>query len=382
MSEQVITRFDGPRPARVEERDELIAMVNLVFRTLAGREPTIGIDWAHVYDPANLANVMVVCDQERVVASTGLWTNEVALGDARLLVGGINCVGTLPDYRRHGLGSSVVEAAQARMRDLGCHVGLLVTGISSWYRRLGWDDAGLVHSYSLNRGNIALLPRLPATVHVRLVETGQDGDAGVAREVAGEVVRLHNEQRMGALRTVEQFRQLLAAKGNPRLLLAESEGVLLAYLLVRENSLLEWVGSAENVAGLVRACFEMLDDPQASTSERSNEAGPIALRNLTLSTPGWQQPLVARLDALRIPYSSSYLGMMYVVDPRAVLDAFGLSAIGVSAEGEAFNLTYQGERVTLHRSQLAKLFFGPERVSPFAAELLPLPFWQWNLEKV
>ena len=27
----------------------------------------------------------------------------VRLGEAKLRVGGINCVGTLPDYRRHGL---------------------------------------------------------------------------------------------------------------------------------------------------------------------------------------------------------------------------------------------------------------------------------------
>jgi ribosomal protein S18 acetylase RimI-like enzyme len=376
MSEQTVdSRFDGPRPARREERDELIAMVNLVFRTLAGREPTIATDWAHVYDEANLENVMVVCKQGRLVASTGLWTNEVQLGDARLRVGGINCVGTLPDYRRHGLGSSVVEAAQARMRDLGCHVGLLVTGISSWYRRLGWDDAGLVRSYHLNRGNIALLPRLPAAARVRFVEVGHEDEIEA-------VVRLHNQERMGGIRSVQTFRRLLAAKRNPRLLLAESEGVPLATLLLQENHVMEWAGPAECVAGLARACFEMLDNPQANTSARSQEEGTVVLRTLTLTTPGWQQPLLTLLDTLRIPYGSSYLGMIYVVDPRAVLDAFGLSDIEVRAEGETFNLTYQGESATFSRSQLAKLFFGPERVSAFAEGRLPLSFWQWNLEKV
>jgi hypothetical protein len=219
------------------------------------------------------------------------------------------------------------------------------------------------------------LPRLPATVRVRFVEVGHDG-------AIEAVVRLHNQERMGGIRSLEMFRHLLAAKRNPHLLLAESEGVPVATLLLQESHVVEWAGPAERVAGLVRACFELLDDPQASTSARSQEDGAVVLRTLTLTTPGWQQPLLTLLDALRIPYGSSYLGMIYVVDPRAVLDAFDLSDIEVRAEGEAFNLTYQGESVTFSRSQLAKLFFGPERVSAFAAGHLPLPFWQWNLEKV
>ena len=34
------------------------------------------------------------------------------------------------------------------------------------------------------------------------------------------------------------------------------------------------------------------------------------------------------------------------------------------------------------RRQLTKLLFGPERISPLAAEHLPLRFWQWGLEMV
>ena len=57
--------FEGPRPARLEERDDLIAMINYVFRVSVGREPTIGTDWSHVYAPANLANVSVVVERNQ-----------------------------------------------------------------------------------------------------------------------------------------------------------------------------------------------------------------------------------------------------------------------------------------------------------------------------
>ena len=54
----------------------------------------------------------------------------------------------------------------------------------------------------------------------------------------------------------------------------------------------------------------------------------------------------------------------------------------VREEGERLVLRRGAETAVLSRARLAKLFFGPERVSDFAADLLPLPFWQWPIEFV
>ena len=56
--------------------------------------------------------------------------------------------------------------------------------------------------------------------------------------------------------------------------------------------------------------------------------------------------------------------------------------MAVAADGDRFTLTRGEESVTFGRNTLTKLFFGPERVSPFAADAFPLPFWQWPLEHV
>ena len=47
-------------------------------------------DYPHVYDPANIGNVLIVRDEGRVVCSVGVWINEVEMGPVRLRVGGIN----------------------------------------------------------------------------------------------------------------------------------------------------------------------------------------------------------------------------------------------------------------------------------------------------
>jgi hypothetical protein len=268
-----------------------------------------------------------------------------------------------------------MQAAQAKMRDLGCHAGLLVTGIMNWYRRLGWEEAGGVRSYRLNRGNIGLLPPLSAGLRCHFADAGED-------PVAAEIVHLRNQDQLGATRTVERFRQLYAARRSPQILLAESEGVAISYILVRENFVMEWGGNAHSVAGLVRSYFETFDDPAASTSQRNEAGRPVSLQTLTLSTPTWPHPLVTLLDAVRIPYATEYLGMMYVVDPQPILDAYGLSAVDVERVDDEFVLHSRGEHVKFTRNQLAKLFFGPEQISNFAADIFPLPFWQWILEKV
>lgn len=388
---RAIPGFEGPRPARRAEREQLLEMVNDVFRVSRGWPATIADDWPHVYEPENLANVVVVCERgdapdapAKIVASTGVWACDVVLGGATLRVGGINCVGTLPDYRRHGFGSQVMLAAHQTMRDLGCQVGLLSTGIMNWYRRLGWEEAGSQRNYHLNHGNVALLPLLRPGLRVRMVELGDvraypDALDRVSLEA---LTRLHEAQRMGAVRTPDRFRQLIVARQIERIAFAEAEEGPVAYLLLREHSVLEWAGPPPIVAALLRAAFETLDDPGASASQRATGEERAPLRTLTVQMPGWQHPLVQMLDARRIPYGTDYVGMVLLLDPQAVLNAYGIENVRVERAGELYLVHSERGTLTLDPRQLTKLFFGPERVSDNEPHHFPLPFWQWRIDRV
>jgi GNAT superfamily N-acetyltransferase len=382
--------FDGPRPARVEEQEELITMINLVFRSLVGRELTIGLDWPHVYAPQNLANVTVISDHTnedgsrnergKLVASTGVWACDVVIGAVKLRVGGINCVTCLPEYRRHGLGSQVMLSAHQIMSDLGCQVGLLGAAYTNWYRRLEWEEAGAMRSYRFNRGNIALLPPLASGVQMRF--TTIEDEAALAQALA-----LYQEARLGATRTLAAFHQLATAKRAERLVLAESttgESAAAGYLLLRDHIVQEWAGAAATVAGLVRATFEALDDPNANTTPAGPEFNSVhnPLRNLTVETPGLPHPLPQLFDGLRIPNNAGNLGMLYLVDPQGVLDAYGLASLQLRQEGDRFVIDDGSMTLDCDRRQLTKLFFGPEKFSAIAGDRFPLPFWQWTMEKV
>lgn len=183
------------------------------------------------------------------------------------------------------------------------------------------------------------------------------------------------------MRTSAPLRLFLARRPT-RILLAEEDGRPSAYVLLRDDQIIDWAGSAADVAGLVRACFDRLDDPALSTSARAADGRALGSQQLSVVTPAVGHPLTALLTQLGIPVQVDYAGMLYLIAPGAILRAFGHHAIQVQEDHGSFTLSRGRERTQLSRNQLAKLFFGPERVAGFAEDIFPLTFWQWRLERV
>lgn len=268
-----------------------------------------------------------------------------------------------------------MQAAQARMADLGCHIGLLSTDIANWYRRFGWERAGVTHTYRFDRASIDLLPPLSDTVSWRVA-----GD-----EAVSDLCNLRNADGLGAMRAPALLRTFLARRPT-RIVVAERDGKPSAYVLVRDEQIIDWAGNAEDIAGLIRVSYGLLDNPPVSTSERSPEGQALGSRQLPVTTPAGGHPLIDLFTQMRVPVNVDYLGMIYLVAPDEILRAFGHEDIQIHSqvhgEQETFTLTVGEESTTLTRSQLTKLFFGPECVSRFGEEVFPFPFWQWRLERV
>ena len=386
MSElPVRSQFDGPRSARPEEIKPIIDLVDTIHRTSRGNPPSIAADWPHVYNEANAQNVIIIKDGDRFICSTGVWINDVRLGDVKLRVGGINCVATVPDMRKHGLGKIIMDAAHQRIKDAGCHVGLLDTAIVNWYRRLGWEKSGCSISYRFTRTNIRLLPTLPPDTTMRAAglpaEVPHSGTKA-GDEAIESLIEIREADKLGGIRTPEILRVLLQARGRPKIVLAERGGRPVAYLLAGHRSIWEWGGPANVVAGLIRAWFESCETPEVSTSLRNPDWSAAMPDEVSFTAPCWGHSLLSRLEQQRFPFSLGYLGMMIVLDPRGTLDAFGFGEIAVEQQGEQFVLSRSEEKCVVTQGQLATLFFGPERISDFAEDVFPLPFWQWGIEHV
>ena len=375
----MMNTVDGPRPARPEELPQIIDLANAVMRV--GRAPTIATDYSFIYKPENVGNVMVVKDGDRVVSMTGIWVNRAEAGGASIPSGGINCVATLPGYRGRGLASQTMQAAMSHMSKLGCHVGRLTTNIKDWYYRLGWENTGSLCTYTLNHSNIDLMPALAAGVRV---ESPADFDD----KTVNAIVELRQADRLGGDRTTAVMRELLAAGndpslvGNKRPVLARQNGAIVAYCIDSDFGIVEWGGPDPLVAGTIREWFTSRAGERANQRSRNAEDRVAASPELAIVAPLTGHAFATRLASLGLPCRRDYWGMLYVVDPRGILDTFGLDDISVNEQDGNFTLTRGDASISVDRQGLAKLLFGPERTSDFAADVLPLLYWQWPLEHV
>lgn len=68
-----------------------------------------------------------------------------------LRLGAPGCVGTIPEYRKQGIGLKMVQKATGMLKDMGYDLGYIhYTSVGHWYARLGyetilhWNAAGIV----------------------------------------------------------------------------------------------------------------------------------------------------------------------------------------------------------------------------------------------
>ena len=68
-----------------------------------------------------------------------------------LKIGGPGCVGTVPEFRRQGIGLRLVQQATALLKEQGYGLSWIhYTGVGSWYAKLGyqtvlrWDREGIL----------------------------------------------------------------------------------------------------------------------------------------------------------------------------------------------------------------------------------------------
>lgn len=363
--------YDGPRACGPYELAPALDMINLVFRTQPGsgppRAPSMGWDYSHIYHGDNLENVRIVCFQGKPVSSVGIYPTQVRTPRGTIGVGGINAVGTHPDHRRKGLNTLAMEDAHATMRAAGLQVALLGTGISNYYRKLGWERAGVQRSFTFDRRNVTALPEATD------LEVSADWRAHLE-----EVCALYNASGVGAVRDAARF-ELLAMRKARQLFVGRRGGRVVAYVAVSGSSVREYGGATADVLGLVRSVFPSIESlPEHSTDRSGAQGGQY---EMTVQTPATGE-LPEALLALGVPTSVSYQGMIKILDAPGLFGALGIDATLEQRGDDRWRLRADGDEAELTEGELVKLVFGPERRAGFAPDVFPVEFYQWPMDRV
>ncbi|MBR5287164.1 MAG: GNAT family N-acetyltransferase [Clostridia bacterium] len=95
--------------------------------------------WVQYYGKKD--NVFCAFDGERVVSFCLLDDMGVhQLGERTVRVAGPGCVGTIPAYRKRGIGLRMVQLATQILKERGYDISYIhYTGVGPWYAKLGYE---------------------------------------------------------------------------------------------------------------------------------------------------------------------------------------------------------------------------------------------------
>jgi hypothetical protein len=253
------------------------------------------------------------------------------------------------------------------MLQSGDQVGLLSTGITNWYRKLGWERAGRQRSFTFDRRNVAALP----------AATGFDLTEDWAAHL-DDLCALGNAAPLGATRTPQRF-ALLVRRKMPRVFVALRAGRAVAYVAAAGGIVREYAGDAADVAALLRHAFAAIEDLPARSTERGGaQQGQFEMQ---VQTPDSAAGLPALLLDLGTPTALTYMGMLAILDPQGLFDALGIDA-AVERRPDGWRLRLDGRDHDLSAGELVKLVFGPERRPDVAPDRFPIDFYQWPADRV
>ena len=238
---------DGPRACQASEFEEVIALINQVFR--AGTDQDIRTDYPLVFNHSKMEYMRILKVDGVVVAHVPVWLRESVVGDDRLRIGIISPTVTHQDYRRRGYATLCLRDCIRIMEEEGVPVSVLWTLETTFpfYQQSGWEAVG----------SQGWLYQLRPEEHV-LFESGAfdvvQYDPGNT-DSFNAMMKLHDTEPHRIARSSEEYRALFSLPQTTTFLAMNGEETI-AYLMfgegVNKPGLIEGGGDIGGLETLVR----------------------------------------------------------------------------------------------------------------------------------
>lgn len=270
------------------------------------------------------------------------WRTEgVAPNRARTLkVGIIGAVATHAERRGRGIATRLVSELVHELKQNGCSVVMLWGSEHALYRRIGFELCGPQERVPIS----AVIQRLSAEHSAGAMDVQEGWNPSLFRMLQG---------RWGGLSLNDSDRQWLSAHQNVRWFWCGPAHTPIAYAALGRGIDLqglvhEW-GAAEP-----RAFLSVLKAVQAAQPEAELLGSPLLLRSMGLPVSEHQE----------------YLCLMRVLDPAAVLEAYGIHGARCEEHDGRWKIHLPNRECPgeLEAHQLGSVLFGP------------LPLWIWGLD--
>lgn len=238
---------DGPRACAAGEFDEVLDLLNRVFR--AGSDQKTQTDYPLIFDPARRDLMRVVSVDGAVAAHVPVAPRGVVIDGDTFTLAIIGGTVTHPDQRRRGYATACLRDGVRIMVERGWPVSALWTiePTFPFYRNSGWEAVGSQGwMYTLATDDVARLR--PSHHRIAIYEPGHEGHIGAIRDI-------HDREPLRIARSPDEYAVLFSLPKMHTLLAFEGEDVA-AYLTVGQGTnkpgLVEGGGDRRALEALVR----------------------------------------------------------------------------------------------------------------------------------
>jgi len=384
----------GPRTLRREEFDELINMLNRIFR-LEEHGHNLSF-WRGVYDH-DLEDILVIEEDGRVVSHVSVFPFQISVRGSQLKVGEVGGVVTDEKYRMRGFASSLLKYSIEKMTQEGYDLSSL-GGYRDRYGRWGWELAGEECVYTIDRRSVQAVKDTTGVESWRYV----GGELDLKK-----IAELHDSEPIRTLRSWQHY-QLLFNNPITRKMetwLAEVSGLGSSYLVLnrqgeRAAAIVEFGGNPEVFKLFLKWLFDKEE-----------------LDKVTVVAPSIYTPFTPALTEISGHYQINAFRMIRIINLKGCLEKlapviedrlnrvefrspFTLS-LGVIDTSQRVTLRFDGnlqicsepgrDRVTLDQRSMVRLLFGPGkatknfdfkgRIGLLLDAIFPLDFYIWPLDR-
>lgn len=332
------------------ELEEAVALSNLVFRTSEGKSPIMGDFFPNLFSSDNLRRICVVKVDGRIVSLAAWFPEEAFLAGGVLKIGKIGSVATHADHRKKGYSTAILRRMLDDMKKERCSLSLLWTGIPDFYRRLGFEYAGVTYAARISE------LEAPEFYFVR---------SAVKPDDIANAERLRASSAHRARRSAVYWERLLDIPGW-RMLVAETDEQPVAYAVLRAG--LDGGHSIGDFAGCPRGV-------QAVIASAIKEG----ISPLPVYTSWFEYALRGALAAHGVKWEERVTGMFAILDAALLTDSLtpwflakGLEPVTIEKTKRGFRIGAAGKTLKLNALDAVKVLFHPEDVKK--RRRLPFPY--------
>jgi len=373
--------MEGPRGTRKEEFDQVLKLVNYVFRESNNQPPDMEKRYPFLFNEDNLENLRIILKDNRPISHIGISEAEIIVYGCRTKIGSIGSVCTYPQYRGRGFATLLLENTIKKLDDDGADV-MLVSGEGGLYKRAGCTEAGRVHKFKISGDDLKRFN--PQAMEVFPYE----------EKNLENIVRVYQKERVRFFRSLEDFKKILttglAMDREAEILTVHKAHEFLGYLAVqipeekegkeRISNVAEYSGIRRAILGAVKPIFDRYDIQELSFNIPFHDAEFIyalkekGFKSRIENIPGTLKIInFPRLMARFRPYIEERLGKR-----KADLIRF-------DQEGNRFTIRFEEEEFNTDARVLAQIVFGthgekekeitPKKgeITKILKEIFPLP---------